>query len=901
MATTPPQRPGKTPAGSPPATRTTRRRRLSLPKLLAFAFFTVILFFTGGEALLALLHVRPIVETEDPYVGFVSSLPLFVEQSLPDGRAVMRTASNKLAYFNPQEFPKVKPKNTFRIFCLGGSTTYGHPYNDLTSYCGWLREILPRIDPSRHWEVINAGGVSYASYREAALMEELARYSPDAFIVYTGHNEFLERRTYSSLIEANPGVTWLGSMVGRTRTYAVVRSAIRAVQPDRETEARKQYQMTGEVDALLDAMVGLSAYTRDDTLQSRIVEHYGFNLHRMARIARNANARLVYVTVASNLKDTSPFKSQHTPGLNAVAIARSETLLANAKSAHDHGDLDTAHALLQQAVKLDPRWAVAHYELGHVLFEQKRFNEALQHFVRARDEDVCPLRQLSVMRDVKLEVAASEHDPVVDLVKIIADSTQSRFGHRIPGEEFFLDHAHPTIEGNRILATALARALIADGVLEAPDGWESRILPEVTAHIESQIDPKLQAVALRNLARLFSWAGKLDEAERMAKQSLELDPDQMESLVVLGSRAAAEGRADEAMEYYKQVLKRDPNHLEARNNLAVELARRGQNAEALEQYEAMLRINPNQPAIYFNAGQAFVRMGRFDRAIDQFEHALQLRPEDVNTLTSLGRAQAHEGQLDDASKTFHRAIELEPDDADAHLGLATTYAQQRRAEDSMAELEEALRVAPNNARVQCALGLALLERQDLDGAERHLADAIRLDPNLPEAHNGLGTVQWRQGDLDAAMASFGTELRINPNHPSARNNQAYLLAEEGHVREAMTVYRSLLEKNPNDAMTYNSLAWLLATQPEADLRDGKAAVELALKANKLTGFQHPVALNTLAAAYAEEGRFEEAIETSEKAIQTAQASGQQAMVHDFEHMLELYKQGQPYHTPSHTP
>jgi Flp pilus assembly protein TadD len=212
----------------------------------------------------------------------------------------------------------------------------------------------------------------------------------------------------------------------------------------------------------------------------------------------------------------------------------------------------------------------------------------------------------------------------------------------------------------------------------------------------------------------------------------------------------------------------------------------------------------------------------------------------------------------------------------------------------MAELQEAVRVAPEDARVQCALGLALLERGDLAGAERHLTGAIRLDPKLPEAHNGLGTVQWRQGRLHAAMASFESELQVNPKHPSARNSQAYLLAEEGHVVEAMAMYRDVLDKNPEDAATCSSLAWLLATRPEAELRNGKRALELALQANKLTRYQHPVALNTLAAAYAEQGRFDEAVETAEKAIAAAKAVGQPAMVRDFERLLALYKQNKPY-------
>ena len=117
------------------------------------------------------------------------------------------TAQNKRGYFNVQGFPQVKAPGTYRIFTLGGSTTYGRPYDDKTSFSGWLREFLPMADSQRNWEVINAGGISYASYRVAHLMEELVNYQPDLFIIYTGHNEFLEERTYGQIRDMSPLVT----------------------------------------------------------------------------------------------------------------------------------------------------------------------------------------------------------------------------------------------------------------------------------------------------------------------------------------------------------------------------------------------------------------------------------------------------------------------------------------------------------------------------------------------------------------------------------------------------------------------------------------------------------------------------------------------------------------------
>src|SRR5689334_21763616 len=166
------------------------RRSISLGKKILFALIALVISLGVLEGVLALAGVRPKLYEKDPYVGFSARVPLFVEERGPDGQELMVTARNKLDFFNPQRFPKHKEAGVYRIFSMGGSTTYGHPYSDPTSFNGWLREYLRATAPDRKWEAINAGGISYGSYRVAQLMEEIIQYQPDLFIIYTGHNEF---------------------------------------------------------------------------------------------------------------------------------------------------------------------------------------------------------------------------------------------------------------------------------------------------------------------------------------------------------------------------------------------------------------------------------------------------------------------------------------------------------------------------------------------------------------------------------------------------------------------------------------------------------------------------------------------------------------------------------------
>lgn len=224
--------------------------RFPLPvwKKLLFAALAVIGFFLLLEGLLVVSGVAPAGASSDPFAGFAGRSPLFVTAGDDRDGCRMQTSPSKLQWFNPQSFPCEKPPGTRRVFCLGGSTTYGRPYRDPTSFAGWLREFLAEVDPEISWEVINAGGVSYASYRVARIAEEIVHYEPDLVIIYTGHNEFLERRTYESLMRTPEPVREVGGWLSQLRTFSVLRSTLGGAdeQPEPRDGAEEPLGRRGE-------------------------------------------------------------------------------------------------------------------------------------------------------------------------------------------------------------------------------------------------------------------------------------------------------------------------------------------------------------------------------------------------------------------------------------------------------------------------------------------------------------------------------------------------------------------------------------------------------------------------------------------------------------------------------
>ena len=285
-------------------------------------------FFVAVEGILWISGVEPLYERTDPHVGFSGYSPLFVEGITTGEENVFATASTKLDWFNYQQFPVEKASGVTRIFCLGGSTTYGRPYDDRTSFCGWLREFLPAVEPGREWEVINAGGISYASYRVERLMEELVDYEPDLFVIYTGHNEFLEKRTYGELLSTPEFLRDLASLASRLRLYSLLSDII----------YEKENVLATEVDAILDNSVGPTDYHRDDAMRDAVLEHFRISLKRMAQLGQNEGAEIVFVTPASNIRDFSPFKSEANADLDATRIQQVDSLKQNITMFLDNND-----------------------------------------------------------------------------------------------------------------------------------------------------------------------------------------------------------------------------------------------------------------------------------------------------------------------------------------------------------------------------------------------------------------------------------------------------------------------------------------------------------------------------------------------------------------------------------
>jgi Flp pilus assembly protein TadD len=204
---------------------------------------------------------------------------------------------------------------------------------------------------------------------------------------------------------------------------------------------------------------------------------------------------------------------------------------------------------------------------------------------------------------------------------------------------------------------------------------------------------------------------------------------------------------------------------------------------------------------------------------------------------------------------------------------------------------------PNYAETHNSLGNALLQKGRVDEAIVHFQKAVEIEPDAAVAHYCLAIALVRKGRLDEAITHYQKAVKIQPSFVDAHINLGNALQQTGRVEEAITEYQKALEVNPANPTTQISLAWLLATAPQASLRNGGKAVELARQASALTGGENPAVLHTLAAACAEAGRFSEAVETAQHALRVAQAHTNTVLAGALQTELKLYQAGSPLHGP----
>jgi protein O-mannosyl-transferase len=261
---------------------------------------------------------------------------------------------------------------------------------------------------------------------------------------------------------------------------------------------------------------------------------------------------------------------------------------------------------------------------------------------------------------------------------------------------------------------------------------------------------------------------------------------------------------------------------------------------------------------------------------------------------NLGMVLFQKGQIDQAITHYRTTLQMEPNFWDADYNLGSALLGKGEVNEAILYCDKAVAKQPNDPDAQVALANALLQKKRIDDAIIHYQKAVAIRPDYFLARYGLGHALLEKGQLDAAIEHCRAALLIRPDNPDCQTILGIALDEKGQSAEAIQHYEKALEISPQSVPALNNLAWLRATCSDASLRNGATAIQLAGRADQLSGGSNALVLRTLAAGYAEAGQFEKAIESGRTAVRVAQMQGDNSLAGQLQQEIALYELGFPY-------
>jgi arylsulfatase A-like enzyme/Flp pilus assembly protein TadD len=424
--------------------------------------------------------------------------------------------------------------------------------------------------------------------------------------------------------------------------------------------------------------------------------------------------------------------------------------------------------------------------------------------------------------------------------------------------------------------------------------------------------------------------GYYEQAEKLYRRFVELEPDNATGVSYLGRCLLMLDRPDEALAQFRHAVELNPKAFEDHRALGNMLAMRGEYAEAAEHMRAAIEHNRDlETNARINLAMLLAFEGKIDEGLRLFDEVIKIDPKIARAHLQKGIALRAAGQLSEGLAALQEAVRLDPKFAAAHEHLAAALYQSGQKEQAIDHLQKVAQENPDQAVVHNKLAELLSHEGESELAEKSLRRVVELLPESAIAHRNLGTNLLLQGDLAEAIEHLRKAVEIAPDMPIALHHLANALEQHGEADEAARIYQQLLESAPKYAPAYvpaaslltrngdedaaitllrhglelmpkradiaNALAWILATSPRAELRDGPQAITLAEQAVATSAAVNATILDTLAAAYAEASRFEDAVATADRAIDVARKADDGELADRILARRALYERRQPYH------
>lgn len=385
-----------------------------------------------------------------------------------------------------------------------------------------------------------------------------------------------------------------------------------------------------------------------------------------------------------------------------------------------------------------------------------------------------------------------------------------------------------------------------------------------------------------------------EEALADAERATDLGSKRSADFVTRGSARADKEDWEGAIADLDQALSLDPGDLNALDLRAYVWSRKGEPKKAIADFNAAIR---QKPSCWRLSGRAEIwfELGEIDESIADFSEAIRLDPRSQRAYYNRGLIREKNGDLDGAIADYNESIRLDPTVETVYYDRGNARSAKSDLDGAIADYTEAIRRNPQYCLAYNNRGLVWKDKGDPDRAMSDFAEAIRVDPKNALAYHNRGVTWHSKERFDEAVKDYSEALRLEPSDELTWFVRGLAWEKSGDFEKALRDFSEAARLAPTYADAYYAQAYIMAACPEPKYRDGRRAVELATKACELTAWKGEAHVDALAAAFAESGNFEKAVEWQTKALELKRGgTNPDERIKDFEGRLALYKSGQPY-------
>lgn len=592
-------------------------------------------------------------------------------------------------------------------------------------------------------------------------------------------------------------------------------------------------------------------------------------------------------------------------------------------------DYSAAIADYSQAIQLQPKVALYHYNRGNAHFAAREIDKALLDYTESLNLEP----QNAVRRNKRGLVFFNQKH---DYARAIADYTEALRLEK--GVAAYWSNRGDAYKAMKDFARAVEDYTEA---IRLEPNKEYYYNDRAIANYEAQrydaaiedysasfkLSPK-SAIYVSNRGLAYKAKKDYDRAIADMQDAIRLDPENPERRRNCGDVRVLKGDYDGAIMDFSEAIRLAPANAEFRSLRGdVYRLHKRDYARAIADYTVAIQHRPNDAALFRYRGLCFTAQREYDSALADYTTSLKLRPGQAAVLYRRGQAYSHLAKLKEALADFDESLKIDPENPDCWNERGTVFHNHLREYNrAIADYSVAIKLKPDNAMYWTNRAGSSLRVDDIDAALGDYGQAIRLNPNDPYSFNAMGNLYHNHKreyvkavdnytkaiklapqsavyhtnransltelrEYAKAMQDYNEALRINPKLVEALRNRAWLHADvyQNHAA-AHADYETAIAAEPNNSTSLHLFAWHLATCPIAAFRDGPRSVEYAQRAVQLTGGRSASFADTCAAAFAEMGDFERAMQWEAAALAAVREIGDRAA---YANRLRMYRLRQP--------